>query len=48
MDFERSADQELLAETVTRFLAERAPVSPYVRDLLDGVRGTTPEVLTVM
>lgn len=44
MDFERSADQELLAETVSRFLSERAPISPYVRSLLDGDRGTTPEV----
>jgi alkylation response protein AidB-like acyl-CoA dehydrogenase len=44
MDFERSNDQELLAETVERFLAEQAPISPYVRDLLDGERGTTARV----
>ena len=44
LDFERSADQELLAETLRRFLAEQAPISPYVRDRLDGDRGTTAEV----
>lgn len=31
MDFEFSDDQVLLRETVRRFLADRAPVSPYVR-----------------
>ncbi len=46
MDFERSADQELLAETVSRFLAEQAPILPYVRDLLDAEIGTTAEVWT--
>ena len=44
MDFERSADQELLAETLRRFLAEQAPISPYVRDRLDSDRGTTAPV----
>src|SRR5690242_21379227 len=44
MDFEFSADQELLRETVRRFLAERAPVTPYVRSMLDDTRGTTDAV----
>jgi alkylation response protein AidB-like acyl-CoA dehydrogenase len=44
MDFERSADQELLFETVGRFLAEQAPISPYVRDRLAEDRGTTARV----
>ena len=43
MDFEFSADQELLRETVRRFLAERAPLS-YVRARLDDDRGTSDEV----
>lgn len=44
MDFERSEEQELLAESVTRFLAEQAPISPYVRDRLDDEHGTTAAV----
>jgi alkylation response protein AidB-like acyl-CoA dehydrogenase len=44
MDFEFSADQELLRATVRRFLGERAPVSPYVRAQLDDPRGTTDDV----
>ncbi len=44
MDFERSEDQELLAATVSRFLAEQAPISPYVRDRLGDDRGTTAKV----
>jgi alkylation response protein AidB-like acyl-CoA dehydrogenase len=44
MDFEFSADQELLRETVRRFLGERAPIRPYVRSMLDDPRGTTDEV----
>jgi acyl-CoA dehydrogenase len=44
MDFERSDDQELLSETVSRFLAEQAPISPYVRDRLADDRGTTARV----
>src|SRR4051812_37415927 len=44
MDFERSDEQELLAETVSRFLAERAPLSPYVRGRIDDDRGTTVAV----
>jgi len=34
MDFELSADQELLRESLRRFLSERAPITPYVRDRL--------------
>ncbi len=44
MDFEFSADQELLRATVRRFLGEQAPVSPYVRAQLDDPRGTTDDV----
>lgn len=44
MDLERSADQELLAETVERFLRERAPISPYVRRHLDDDLGFGAEV----
>jgi alkylation response protein AidB-like acyl-CoA dehydrogenase len=44
MDFERSDEQELLAESVSRFLAERAPLSPYVRERIDDDRGTTVPV----
>src|SRR5262245_5283142 len=44
MDFERSDEQELLAESVSRFLAERAPLAPYVRDRIDDDRGTTAAV----
>ncbi len=32
MDFDFSADQELLRDSVRRYLAERAPITPYVRD----------------
>ena len=35
MDFEFSADQEMLRESVRRFLADKAPIS-YVRDLYAG------------
>jgi len=44
LDFEFSADQELLRESVRRFLGDRAPISPYVRAMLDDPRGTSPEV----
>src|SRR5262249_54940795 len=44
MDFERSADQELLAETVERFLREQAPISPYVRRHLDDELGFASDV----
>jgi acyl-CoA dehydrogenase len=44
MDFERSDEQELLAESVSRFLAERAPLSPYVRERIADDRGTTAPV----
>ncbi|HVM40105.1 MAG TPA: acyl-CoA dehydrogenase family protein [Acidimicrobiia bacterium] len=43
MDFEFSADQEMLRDTVRRFLADRAPTS-YVREMLDDPRGTTDAV----
>ena len=42
MDFEFSADQELLRDTVRRFLAERAPISPYVRAMLDDRAAPAP------
>jgi alkylation response protein AidB-like acyl-CoA dehydrogenase len=32
MDFDFSADQELLRDSVRRYLAERAPITPYVRN----------------
>ena len=35
MDFEFSADQEMLRESVQRFLADKSPTT-YVRDLYDG------------
>ena len=41
MDFEFSSDQDDLRQTVRRFLAEQAPVNPYVRSLIDDQRGTT-------
>jgi acyl-CoA dehydrogenase len=44
MDFERSDEQELLAASVSRFLADRAPLSPYVRERLDDDRGTSVPV----
>ena len=44
MDFEFSEEQEALRATVRRFLAEQAPVQPYVRDLLGDRRGTTDAV----
>jgi alkylation response protein AidB-like acyl-CoA dehydrogenase len=43
VDFEFSPDQEMLRETVRRFLADRAPAS-YVREMLDDPRGTTDTV----
>ena len=43
MDFELDPDQELLRESVARFLADRAPIA-YVRSMLDHPVGTTPEV----
>ena len=39
MDFEFSADQEMLRESVRRFLADKAPIS-YVRDAYDDAPGT--------
>jgi alkylation response protein AidB-like acyl-CoA dehydrogenase len=35
MDFEFSEDQELLRESVRRFLEDEAPISSYVRDLYE-------------
>jgi alkylation response protein AidB-like acyl-CoA dehydrogenase len=43
MDLELSADQELLRESVRRFLGDRAPMS-WVRSMLDDDRGTTDDV----
>ena len=44
MDFEFSDEQEALRATVRRFLAEQAPIQPYVRDLYGDSRGTTDAV----
>jgi alkylation response protein AidB-like acyl-CoA dehydrogenase len=44
MDFEFSPEQEALRDSVRRFLADRAPIRPYVRAMLDDARGTTDDV----
>jgi alkylation response protein AidB-like acyl-CoA dehydrogenase len=44
VDFEFSDDQELLRDSVRRFLADRAPIAGYVRPLLDEAANRTPEV----
>jgi alkylation response protein AidB-like acyl-CoA dehydrogenase len=44
VDFEFSNDQELLRDSVRRFLADRAPISGYVRPLLDQADGRRPEL----
>jgi alkylation response protein AidB-like acyl-CoA dehydrogenase len=44
LDFEFSREQEELRTTVRRFLAERAPIRPYVREQLDDPRGTSVAV----
>jgi acyl-CoA dehydrogenase len=44
VDFEFSDDQELLRDSVRRFLADRAPIGTYVRALLDGPENRTAEV----
>jgi alkylation response protein AidB-like acyl-CoA dehydrogenase len=44
MDFEFSDEQEALRTTVRRFLAEQAPIQPYVRDLYGDARATTDAV----
>ena len=44
MDFEFSEDQELLRESMRRFLAGRAPIAGYVRPLLEGADNRRPEV----
>src|SRR3981081_4674695 len=44
MDFEFSADQELLRDSVRRFLTDRAALAPFVRSQLGDPRGTTDEV----
>src|SRR5207248_3645665 len=41
---ELSPEQEELRSTVRRFLAARAPVTPWVRDRLDEPTGTTDDV----
>ncbi len=43
MDFEFSAEQEALRDSVRRFLADRAPIA-YVREMLNDERGTTDAV----
>ncbi len=43
MDFEFSAEQEALRDSVRRFLADRAPTA-YVREMYDDERGTTDAV----
>ncbi|MBV8159684.1 MAG: acyl-CoA/acyl-ACP dehydrogenase [Acidimicrobiia bacterium] len=44
MDFEFSEEQEALRTSVCRFLAEQAPLQPYVRGLYGDGRGTTDAV----
>jgi acyl-CoA dehydrogenase len=44
VDFEFSQDQELLRDSVRRFLADRAPIAGYVRPLLDSDDDRRPEV----
>jgi alkylation response protein AidB-like acyl-CoA dehydrogenase len=43
VDFEFSADQEMLRDSIRRFLADRAPTT-YVRSMLDDERGTSDAV----
>ncbi|MBI2168666.1 MAG: acyl-CoA dehydrogenase family protein [Actinobacteria bacterium] len=43
MDFEFSPDQEMLRDSVRRFLADRAPIS-FVREMYDDPRGVRDEV----
>jgi len=44
VDFEFSDDQELLRDSVRRFLADRAPITGYVRPLLDDAANRRAEV----
>jgi alkylation response protein AidB-like acyl-CoA dehydrogenase len=44
VDLEFTAEQELLRESLRRFLAEQAPISPNVRSMLDDARGTSDDV----
>jgi alkylation response protein AidB-like acyl-CoA dehydrogenase len=44
VDFGFSEEQDALRATVRRFLAEQAPIQPYVRDMLDDERGATEAV----
>jgi alkylation response protein AidB-like acyl-CoA dehydrogenase len=44
VDFEFSHEQEELRTTVRRFLVDRAPIRPYVREQLDDRRGTSVAV----
>jgi alkylation response protein AidB-like acyl-CoA dehydrogenase len=46
VDFEFDEAQEQLRGTVRRFLAEQAPISPYVREQLGTASGTSREVWT--
>ena len=48
MDLELAPEQEELRAAVRRFLEDRAPVSPWVRERLEGPRGTTEEVWKAM
>jgi alkylation response protein AidB-like acyl-CoA dehydrogenase len=47
VNLELSEDQQLLAETVRRFLAERAPIG-WVRTMLDDDRGVTDDVWSAL
>lgn len=44
MNFEITEAQEILRQTVRRFLAESAPLAPYVRGALTDPRGTSDSV----
>jgi len=44
LDFDFSDEQEQLRDSVRRFLAERAPITPYVRAAYDDPVGTTDDV----
>jgi alkylation response protein AidB-like acyl-CoA dehydrogenase len=44
VDLELNDEQVSLRDTVRRFLADRAPITPYVRSMFEDPRGTTDEV----
>ena len=44
MNLERTPEQQALADSLRRYLSERAPIRPYVRNMLDHLTGTTPEI----